>query len=76
MLNESLKQQRGLASKDKDLTVELEANEIDRVLTERAIKGNKLAFKSLVEKYQNKAVGIAFGIIGNIADAEENNQSS
>ncbi|MCC6931954.1 MAG: sigma-70 family RNA polymerase sigma factor [Deltaproteobacteria bacterium] len=43
----------------------------DHELVENVLAGDKDSFCVLVEKYQNKAVSIAYGIVGNLSDAEE-----
>jgi RNA polymerase sigma-70 factor, ECF subfamily len=49
---------------------ELEAEE-DRVLIESAQKGDSLAFKKLVERYQRRAFAIALGLLRDEQDARE-----
>ena len=50
---------------------DIEKDTRDSVLVRRVISGDKASFRELVEKYQNKAVSVAFGVVGNLADAEE-----
>ena len=49
---------------------ELEAEE-DRVLIESAQKGDKLAFKKLVQRHQRRAFAIALGLLRDEQDARE-----
>ncbi|HET7538682.1 MAG TPA: sigma-70 family RNA polymerase sigma factor [Polyangiaceae bacterium] len=49
---------------------ELEAEQ-DRVLIESAQKGDKLAFKQLVQRHQRRAFAIAFGLLRDENDARE-----
>jgi RNA polymerase sigma-70 factor, ECF subfamily len=49
---------------------ELEAEE-DRVLIESAQKGDKLAFKKLVQRHQRRAFAIALGLVRDEQDARE-----
>ena len=49
---------------------ELEAEQ-DRVLIERAQKGDKLAFKQLVQRHQRRAFAIALGLLRDENDARE-----
>jgi RNA polymerase sigma-70 factor (ECF subfamily) len=49
---------------------ELEAEQ-DRVLLERAQKGDKLAFKQLVQRHQRRAFAIALGLLRDEQDAKE-----
>ena len=49
---------------------ELEAEQ-DRVLIESAQKGDKLAFKKLVQRHQRRAYAIALGLLRDEQDARE-----
>ena len=50
--------------------------ESDLALVERAAGGDKDAFRMLVEKYQRRAYGIAYGIVGNAEDALDISQEA
>lgn len=50
--------------------------DVDLPLVERAVGGDLLAFRQLVEKYEKRVFSIAFGVMGNHQDAEDVTQEA
>ncbi len=48
----------------------------DRELLQEIKKGNREAFERLVRKYQKRAIGFAFSLVGNWQDAEDLSQDA
>ncbi|RMG40038.1 MAG: sigma-70 family RNA polymerase sigma factor [Candidatus Dadabacteria bacterium] len=56
--------------------MQMNSNEQDRLLVEKARSGDSEAYRKLVEKYQNRAYAIAFEVLRSREDAEDVVQES
>lgn len=48
-----------------------EGTDEDRMLVDRARRGDQEAFRSIVEKYERRLIGLVWGLVGDRADAED-----
>lgn len=48
-----------------------EGTDSDQGLIDRARRGDQEAIRLLVERYQRRVIGLAWGLLGNRADAED-----